>query len=271
MLTAPGRPKTPAMMRAMGRAVERLGGRYITAEDVGSSVADMDEVASATAHVAGRDGDGGDPSPFTARGVFLCLEAAVRHRLGRDLPGVHVAVKGLGHVGFALAGFLHAAGARLTVAGHRRRRGWRGRGKRSAPPRSPVQADRRGRGGRLRALRPRRRPLRRRRSRASGAGIVCGAANNQLATPEDGMRLARRGVLYCPDYLVNAGGVISVARAAARADGRRRSRRKLAALPATLIEVLRQRRARRARARASSPTGIARARFRPQAAQRLSA
>ena len=210
ILTAPGRPKTPAMMRAMGRAVERLGGRYVTAEDVGSTVADMDEVAKATAHVGGRAGDGGDPSPFTARGVFLCLEAAVRHRLGRDLAGVHVALKGLGHVGFALAGFLHAAGARLTVAdidAGRVAEAKRAFGAAVAPVEAiaalgaDVFAPCALGGDLCAAAIPR-----------LGAGIVCGAANNQLATAEDDIRLARRGVLYCPDYLVNAGGVISVAR-----------------------------------------------------------
>ena len=211
ILTAPGRPKTPAMMRAMGRAVERLGGRYVTAEDVGSTVADMDEVAKATAHVGGRAGDGGDPSPFTARGVFLCLEAAVRHRLGRDLAGVHVALKGLGHVGFALAG-LPARGRRAADRRrHRRRPGGASAKRAFGAAVAPVEAIAAlgadvfapcALGGDLCAAAiPR-----------LGAGIVCGAANNQLATAEDGIRLARRGVLYCPDYLVNAGGVISVAR-----------------------------------------------------------
>ena len=265
VLTAPGRPKTPAMMRAMGRAVERLGGRYITAEDVGSSVADMDEVASATAHVAGREGDGGDPSPFTARGVFLCLDAAVRHRFARNLQGVHVAVKGLGHVGFALASFLHEAGARLTVAdidAARVRRAREAFGADAVPVQAvaEVEADVLAPcalGGDLaEATIPHLR-----------AGIVCGAANNQLATPKDGTRLMRRGVLYCPDYLVNAGGLMSVAR---RPLGMSASavEAKLAALPATLLEVLA-----RAEREGAAPDAvadrIARARFRPSPAERL--
>jgi leucine dehydrogenase len=260
VITAPGRPKTAAMMRAMGRAVDRLGGRYITAEDVGSSVADMDEVATATAHVAGRDTDGGDPSPFTARGVFLCLEAAVRHRLSRDLKGVHVAVKGLGHVGFALAGFLRGAGARLTVADIDAGRVARAReafGAAAVPVQAiaAVEADAFAPcalGGDLneKAI-PRLR-----------AGIVCGAANNQLAKPEDDVRLMRRGVLYCPDYLVNAGGVISVARRPLGL-GAAAIEAKIAALPATLLEVLRQSE-REGLAPGAVADRIARGRFRPE-------
>ena len=267
ILTAPGRPKTPAMMRAMGRAVERLGGRYVTAEDVGSTVADMDEVAKATAHVGGRAGDGGDPSPFTARGVFLCLEAAVRHRLGRDLAGVHVALKGLGHVGFALAGFLHAAGARLTVAdidAGRVAEAKRAFGAAVAPVEAiaalgaDVFAPCALGGDLCAAAIPR-----------LGAGIVCGAANNQLATAEDGIRLARRGVLYCPDYLVNAGGVISVARGPLGLTPEA-VEAKLAGLPRTLIEVIAA--AERAgRCPGAVADDIARARFRPEPARRLTA
>jgi leucine dehydrogenase len=267
ILTAPGRPKTAAMMRAMGAAVDRLAGRYVTAEDVGSSVEDMDAVATATPHVAGRDADGGDPSPFTARGVFLCLKAAVRHRLGRDLDGVHVAVKGLGHVGFGLAKFLHEAGARLTVADIDDARVARtqvafGAAVAAVQGIAEVAADvfaPCALGGDL--------------SEATipqlGAGIVCGAANNQLATAEDDLRLARRGVLYCPDYLVNAGGLISVARRPLGLSPEA-VEAKLAALPRTLAEVLAS-----AEREGSAPgivaDRIARAHFRPDAPRRLSA
>jgi leucine dehydrogenase len=235
IMTSPGRPKTPAMLRAMGRAVDGLGGRYITAEDVGSSIADMDEVARTTSHVAGRDADGGDPSPFTAKGVFLCLKATVRHRLGRGLEGVHVAVKGLGHVGTALAGFLHEAGARLTVADIDANRVARARaafGADAVPVEAiaAVEADvfaPCALGG----------DLSERTIPHLGAGIVCGAANNQLETEADGERLERRGVLYCPDYLVNAGGLISVARRPLRLEATA-VEAKLAGLPATLLDVL---------------------------------
>jgi leucine dehydrogenase len=267
VLTAPDRPKTPAMMRAMGRAVDRLGGRYITAEDVGCTVADMDEVARETAHVAGHSRDVGDPSPFTARGVFLCLQAAVRHRLGRELAGVHVAVKGLGNVGFALAGLLHAAGARLTVADIEPSRIARAREVLGAAV-APVDAIAAlpadvfapcALGGDLDAATiPQLR-----------AAIVCGAANNQLATPEDDARLARRGVLYCPDYLVNAGGLISVARGPLGLSEAEMAA-KLAALPGTLADVL-ARAGREGRAPGAVADGIARARLRPGARDRLSA
>ncbi|HZD26178.1 MAG TPA: Glu/Leu/Phe/Val dehydrogenase dimerization domain-containing protein, partial [Alphaproteobacteria bacterium] len=111
--------KTPALMQAFGRAVDRLGGRYITAEDVGTSPDDMMEVHKSTGHVvgiaAGSKWDG-DPSPATAWGCFHGLRATVRHALGRDdLAGLRVAIQGLGHVGWALAGFLHEVGAELTV------------------------------------------------------------------------------------------------------------------------------------------------------------
>jgi leucine dehydrogenase len=269
ILTAPDRPKTPATMRAMGRAVDRLGGRYITAEDVGSSVADMDEVARHTRHVTGHSRDVGDPSPFTARGVFLCLEAAVRHRLGRDLAGVHVAVKGLGHVGFALASMLHAAGARLTVADIDAGRIARARTALGAAV-APVDAIASvpadvfapcALGGDLSAA----------TIPTLGAGIVCGAANNQLATPEDDERLARAGILYCPDYLVNAGGLISVARGALGLSDAETAA-KLAALPDTLAAVL-TRAEREGRAPGAVADGIARARFRPDGSSpaRLSA
>ena len=117
--------KTPAMLRAMGDFVQQLGGRYITAEDVGSTVDDLRIVAERTTHVSGihrkRDAQGnwvtGDPSPATALGVFFGIEAAVRHQLHKtNLKGVRVAVQGLGNVGFHLAKLLHKAGAKLWVS-----------------------------------------------------------------------------------------------------------------------------------------------------------
>ena len=267
VLTAPDRPKTPAMLRAMGRAIDWLNGRYVTAEDLGSSLADMDEIATATAHVAGRAGDGGDHSPFTAEGVFLCLEAAVRLALGRELGGITVAVKGLGHVGWALARRLHAAGARLVVADVDPARVAAAVATFDAEP-VPVEAIAQVRadvyapcalGGDLSET----------TIPTLGAGIVCGAANNQLATPADGLRLLRRGVLYCPDYLVNAGGLISVARRplglSAEAVGA-----KLGGLPATLRDVLASAR-RENRAPGAVADDLAEARFRPSPEARLRA
>lgn len=202
-----------ALFRAFGRAVDALEGRYLTAEDVGTGVDDMMTVARATRHVAGlprqANAAGGDPSPWTALGVMRAMEVAVRRKLGVPLSEVTVAVQGLGHVGYALCEMLHRAGATLIVA----------------EPRSEVAARAAVRFGAkimssdaLLATRADvfapcalgsaidRRTVERLR-----VSVVCGAANNQLASPEQGERLAERGILYAPDYVVNAGGIINVA------------------------------------------------------------
>ena len=226
--------KTPAMMRAMGRAVERLGGRYIIAEDVGAEVADMDEIAKETRHVSGVSGGAGDPSPWTSRGVFMSLQAAVRHRLGRDLAGVRVSVMGLGHVGSHLCRMLAGAGAQLLVSDIRDeavRRIVAAHGATAVPVEGAhgVKAD---------VFAP----------CALGAGlnettipeiralVVCGAANNQLAVAGDDARLAERGILYAPDYLVNAGGLISVARPSTGLSDAE-ARAMLERIPETLLHV----------------------------------
>ena len=207
-------PKSPELFRAFGRVVESLGGRYITAEDVGCSVDDMRYVHEETNFVSGlpKSGDsaGGDPSPMTALGVFLGIESAVRSRLGADsLEGIRVAVQGVGHVGLHLCRLLHEAGAILVVADVDREH------LKQADEELPVTvvrptellyAD-------VDVLAP----------CALGniltsvtipkikASIVAGAANNQLATAADGARLADRDILYAPDYVINAGGIINVA------------------------------------------------------------
>lgn len=226
--------KTPAMMRAMGRAVERLGGRYIVAEDVGATVADMDEIARETAHVSGISDGAGDPSPWTAEGVFLSLAEAVRRRLGRGLEGVTVSVTGLGNVGSHLCAFLANAGASLKVSDIRDDAVARIVQQHGAAPVAVEDAHRieadvfapcaLGAGlneGTIPEI---------------GATVICGAANNQLATPEDGERLARRGILYAPDYLVNAGGLISVARTAIAMDDAT-ARARLEGIPRTLARI----------------------------------
>ncbi|WP_010543310.1 Glu/Leu/Phe/Val family dehydrogenase [Sphingomonas elodea] len=201
------------LFRAFGRAVARLEGRYVTAEDVGTGVADMEAVAEATRHVAGlaqREGrPGGDPSPHTAFGVFMAMAHAARRRLGRELSECTVAIQGVGHVGEALAQLLHGAGARLIVADVDSQRVARVAVATGAEVASSTQvlAARAdilapcALGGVLNAE----------SVAAIRAQLVCGAANNQLATPADGDRLARRGILYAPDYVVNAGGIINVA------------------------------------------------------------
>lgn len=235
MMVAPDRPKTPAMMRAMGRAVERLAGRYIVAEDVGATVADMDEIARETRHVSGVSGGAGDPSPWTARGVFLSIGAAARYRLGRGLEGLRVTVTGLGHVGASLAAQLIDAGAEVSVADIRPEAVEAALARGAARAVAPDDAHRTpadvfapcALGAVLNAT----------TIPELAAPIVCGAANNQLATPADGARLLARGILYAPDYLVNAGGLISVARPfAGLADAEAKAR--LESIPDTLLEIL---------------------------------
>jgi leucine dehydrogenase len=203
-----------ALFRAFGEAVESLAGRYITAEDVGSTTEDMRMVQSQTRYVSGipRDGHfGGDPSPKTAYGVFVSIDEAVRRHLGRDsLAGVTVAVQGLGAVGSALCAFLHEAGAKLVVADVNEAR---------------VQAAKHRYGASVVSVeRILFEPVDVLAPCALGAvlnpasvddiraQIVAGAANNQLASLVDGDRLQARGILYLPDFLVNAGGIVSVAR-----------------------------------------------------------
>ena len=201
-----------ALFRAFGRAVAALGGRYVTAEDVGTSVADMREVASETRHVAGLAAvgaaAGGDPSPWTAQGVFGAIEAGAAFALGSDLKGLTVAVQGTGNVGAELCRRLADAGARLVIAdvapGRRDRLatilGARVVG---ADAIASVEADifvPCALGGVLDES----------TVAAMNAKLVCGGANNQLATREIADMLRERGIAYVPDYVANAGGIISV-------------------------------------------------------------
>ncbi|MBO0347007.1 Glu/Leu/Phe/Val dehydrogenase [Roseibium sp. CAU 1637] len=211
ILADPRKDKTSDMMRAFGSYVERLSGSYITAEDVGVSPSDMEAVAERTAHVRGtRDTGLGDPSPYTALGVFVGIQAAARHALGSaDLDGLSVSVQGLGHVGFDLCGRLQAAGAKLIVSDIHApsvEKAIEVFGATAVPAAQAhqVQADifaPCALGGGLNSE----------TIPALKAGIVAGAANNQLMTAEDGLALKARGILYAPDYAINAGGVISIA------------------------------------------------------------
>ncbi len=199
-----------ALFESFGRFVDGLGGRYITAEDVGTTVADMDAVARSTPHVRGGSNGAGDPSPATAYGVYMGIRAAVAFRLKRNsLGGVRVAVQGLGHVGSALCRRLAGDGAELYVADIEPERVRAAAADLGA---TPVTA------GEIHALdvdvfapcalgaviNDETLPEMR-------AGIVAGAANNQLAEDRHGLDLHRRGILYAPDYVINAGGVIQVA------------------------------------------------------------
>jgi leucine dehydrogenase len=207
--------KTPAMLAAFGDAVEALGGRYVTAEDVGITEADMVAVSQRTAHVsglpvAGEGSAGGDPGPFTAMGIFLGIKAAVRHKLGKDsVAGVHVALQGTGSVGGGVARLLAQEGAKLTLADLNAARAAElarelGASVAASDAIMSTSCD---------VFSP----------NALGAilddegiaqldcTIVAGGANNQLAKADHGAVLAARGVLYAPDYVINAGGIISVA------------------------------------------------------------
>ncbi|WP_443191617.1 Glu/Leu/Phe/Val dehydrogenase dimerization domain-containing protein [Pseudomonas indica] len=213
----PRSDKSEALFQAMGDFVDSLGGRYITAADSGTGVAEMQIMAQRTRHVAGAglreafDGGtrDGDPSPSTAYGVFIGLKAAVKHRLGRDdLRGLKVAVQGVGQVGFDLARQLKEAGAELWVCdvfeGNLRRASEQ-LGATVVGPNDIYGLDVDvfapcALGGiinpqTLEALR---------------APVIAGAANNQLADAELAEELRRRGCLYAPDYAINAGGIIDV-------------------------------------------------------------
>ena len=198
-----------ALFRTHARVVDLLEGAYITAEDVGTTPADMDVMAAVTPHVAGVSTGIGDPSPHTARGVFRAIQAAVRHRFGvDDMRGMRVAVQGCGSVGRWLVRQLAAAGAQPVVAdvdGDRAAAVAAEHGARVAAPDEIYGVEAEvfapcALGGILNAETiPRLR-----------AGVVAGGANNQLHAPQaDGARLAARGILYVPDYVANAGGVIT--------------------------------------------------------------
>jgi leucine dehydrogenase len=207
-------PKSAELFRAFGRAVESLGGRYITAEDVGCSVDDMRHVNEETGYVSGlpKSGDsaGGDPSPMTALGVFQGIQSAVKARLGADsLDGIRVAVQGVGHVGLHLCHLLHEAGAVLVVADVNHDNLRQARDELPVTevlPNELLYSD-------VDVLAPCAlgNILTSQTIPALKAKVVAGAANNQLATEEDGARLAERGILYAPDYVINAGGIINVA------------------------------------------------------------
>jgi leucine dehydrogenase len=207
----PRTAKTPALFRAMGAAIESLGGRYIVAEDSGTSPTDMAVIAEETTHVAGLESDSsnGDPSPSTALGVFLSIREAVSFRLGRsDLLGVRVHVQGLGKVGFELAKLLVRDGAVVNASDindDNCRRAFDELSIRivsndelltgNCDVFAPCAL-----GGVLNEW----------SIPTLKTSVIAGAANNQLLTQKDDIRLANAGILYCPDYLINAGGVVDV-------------------------------------------------------------
>ena len=202
-----------ALYEAFGNFVEQLNGSYITAEDVGMSVSIMETIARKTKYVSGlpRQGDhaGGDPSPKTAFGIFKGIEAAVRFKLGNEsVDGLTVAIQGVGHVGYNLCKFLHEAGAKLLVADFDQDRVKRVCDEFAATAvdqneilfqKADVIAP-----CALGAI------LTKDSIAKLQAQIVAGGANNQLETHADGQRITDAGILYAPDYVINAGGIINV-------------------------------------------------------------
>lgn len=239
----PLRDKSDALLRAMGRCIDSLGGRYVAAEDVGTGVPDLRLMGEETRYVAGvsphagfAGNDDGDPSPATAYGVFAGLRAAVGFALGRDdLDGLKVAVQGLGHVGLRFARHLKAAGARLWVTDLERERVRRAVDELGA---EAVAAD---------AIVDQ--PVDVFAPCALGASIndktlprlrariVAGSANNQLADEHrHGEGLRRRGILYAPDYVINAGGIIDISYEGPEYDAER-ARGHVESIHTTLMEI----------------------------------
>jgi leucine dehydrogenase len=210
IMAGAGVEKTPELFEAFGRAVERLGGRYITAEDVGTEPEDMVAIRRQTNHVAGLPETSGDPSPSTAFGVYSGLKAALKHATGSDeLKGRCVAVQGLGAVGMSLAQYLHKDGAELVVTDIAQKRidqavSELGARAVASDEIYDVECD---------VFAP----------CALGAvvnddtlprfrfKVIAGSANNQLAEPRHADALKQRGIVYAPDFIINGGGVINVA------------------------------------------------------------
>ena len=235
----PATDRTEAMLRVYGRFLESLGGRYLTAEDVGTTTADMDLLRQETRYVTGTSTGSGDPSPATAVGVMHAMRAAVAHRWGEgSLAGRRVLVSGVGKVGSALVGHLVENGATVTVADVRPEAVT---AMVEAHGVQSVDAERAhtfpcdifspcALGG---ILRP-----------ATIAELACaavvGAANNQLADEGCAELLAAAGVLWAPDYVVNAGGIINIAEElGAEGYDRDRAHARLAQIGETLSLVLR--------------------------------
>src|SRR6478752_2817879 len=201
--------KREMIFRAHGRFVDSLGGRYITAEDVGTSTADMDYVHMETKNVTGLAGRSGDPSPVTAHGVFRAIQASAKERWGSDdLNGRAVSVQGCGHVGYYLAKELHEAGAKLIVTdidAERVKQVVNEFGARAVGPEEiyGVQAD-------LFAPCALGGIINDKTIPQLKVQIVCGAANNVLLEEKHGDALEKMDILYTPDYVANAGGVINV-------------------------------------------------------------
>jgi leucine dehydrogenase len=213
ILGDPAKDKSEARFLAYADAINTLGGRYLTAMDVGVTPKDMPIISRGTQYAWGYDKPGhisGDSGPSTSLGVFVGLKAAVKHRLGADTTkGLTVAIQGLGKVGMGLAKQLHAEGAKLIVADVNPdavRKAVDAFGAREASPDSIVTVE-------CDVLSPNAlgAVLDDETVSALHARVVAGGANNQLLRDEHGAALKARGVLYAPDYVINGGGIIRVA------------------------------------------------------------
>lgn len=236
----PGDSISQAQLEAFGRVVESLGGRYVTAEDVGMSEASMKTIATMTKHVSGlpvaAGSAGGDPGPYTAMGVYLGVKAAAKRGLGADgMKGVHVAIQGVGSVGGGLARLLAKDGARLTLADVNADRAAAladelGAQTVAADAILAIEADVVSPNALGAILTPE-------SIAALRTTVVAGGANNQLATKAEGAALQARGILYAPDYVINAGGIINVGLEYLGQGDQAEVNARIARIPNRLIEV----------------------------------
>ncbi|WP_088331782.1 Glu/Leu/Phe/Val dehydrogenase dimerization domain-containing protein [Lacimicrobium sp. SS2-24] len=212
----PRKEKTADMMLAMGDFVQSLGGKYISAEDSGISVSDLKTMSQRSDYIAGTQAayryDGGpadgNPAPSTAYGVFMGLKASVAYGLKTDLNGVSVAIQGLGHVGYRLAEHLHNAGAKLYVTDIYPDNLEQAKQQFNATVVSPdeifaLDVD-------VFAPCALGSAINDQTIDQIKARVIAGAANNQLAEERHGQALKDKGILYAPDYVINAGGVIDI-------------------------------------------------------------
>lgn len=213
IIADPKTDKTPELMQAFGRFVNALEGQYYTAEDVGISVEDIAEAAKFTPYAAGLEGvdfGSGDPSPVTARGVFLSMQVAAEFGLGSsELKGRTIALQGLGHVGMHLAAFLHEAGAKIIATDINPDAIQEAKTRFNAEIVAPdaIYAQE----AEIFAPCAMGATLSNQTIEQLKAKVVAGAANNQLADDNAGQLLHDKGILYAPDYVVNGGGIINVA------------------------------------------------------------
>ncbi|WP_334656165.1 Glu/Leu/Phe/Val dehydrogenase family protein [Sphingomonas panaciterrae] len=236
----PGATITEEQLRAFGRATESLGGRYVTAEDVGMSEARMKVISEETRYVSGlpvaSGAAGGDPGPYTALGVYLGVKAAAKRGLGAtDMKGVRVAIQGVGSVGGGLARLLAADGAVLTLADVNADRAAALAAElraTTAPAESILASD-------VDLVSPNAlgAVLTEESIAALKVKVVAGGANNQLATRADGRRLHERGVLFAPDYVINAGGIINVGLEYLGQGDEAEVKARIARIPDRLVEV----------------------------------